>query len=139
MPAMSHYTEFIQDVGSCDNTGTEAFEGAHHWMCKLADSSTSNPDCPLYEIFCKKKPTSRHADLCLPMLINEPMLPKAIAATALIGISHGRRLNISNLIFHTFSLDVFTEGLANHFKYLADKHPEHLGPLLRRKEADDKW
>ncbi|KAI5777101.1 hypothetical protein EDC01DRAFT_624493, partial [Geopyxis carbonaria] len=36
MHAMSHYIECIQDMGSCDNTDTEAFEGAHHWMCKLA-------------------------------------------------------------------------------------------------------
>ncbi|KAI5798789.1 hypothetical protein EDC01DRAFT_597399, partial [Geopyxis carbonaria] len=36
MHAMSHYIVCIQDMGSCDNTDTEAFEGAHHWMCKLA-------------------------------------------------------------------------------------------------------
>ncbi|KAI5776146.1 hypothetical protein EDC01DRAFT_625740, partial [Geopyxis carbonaria] len=30
MHAINHYIECIQGVGSCDNTDTEAFEGAHH-------------------------------------------------------------------------------------------------------------
>ncbi|KAI5801105.1 hypothetical protein EDC01DRAFT_780849 [Geopyxis carbonaria] len=158
MHAMSHYIECIQDVGSCDHTDTEAFESAHHWMCKLAYRASNKVNYDVQMLaweqrlfyiksrlsvlrhILKEKPTSRHADLCLRMLINKPMLPKAIAAPALIGISHGRRLKISTLTFHKLSLDVsFTEGLANHFKYLADKHPEHLGPRLRRNRADARW
>ncbi|KAI5789105.1 hypothetical protein EDC01DRAFT_775558 [Geopyxis carbonaria] len=107
---MSHYVECIQDMGSCDNTDTEAFEGAHNWMCKLAYRASNKVNYVVQMLAWEQRlfyivSRLRHADLCLRMLINEPIHPKAIAATALIGTSHGRRLKTSSLTFHELSLD----------------------------------